>query len=45
MKTEPLMLKSLRRPEEDVSCTYERPYVFLSNEKSMRGKPYRIANL
>ena len=42
MKTEPVILRSLSSKDSEVKCTFERPYVFLNDPTTARGKKYKI---
>jgi hypothetical protein len=44
VKIEPLILKSVSGDYE-IKCTYERPYTFLKNPASGKGKKYKIIDV
>jgi hypothetical protein len=44
MRSEPIVLKDANRPNFEVKCTFERPYVFLNEGITGRGKSYPIIN-
>jgi hypothetical protein len=42
MKSEPVILRSYSSQDHEVKCTYERPYIFLNDPTTGRGKKYKI---
>jgi hypothetical protein len=44
MKSDPVILRSLSSRDSEVKCTFERPYVFLNDPNSGRGKKYKIVD-
>jgi hypothetical protein len=44
MKSDPIILRSLSSKESEVKCTFERPYAFLNDPTTGRGKKYKIVD-
>jgi hypothetical protein len=42
MKADPVTLRAFSSKDREVKCTFERPYIFLSDPSVGRGKKYKI---